>query len=713
MKDARPSLDLLFSPQSLALIGASPKEGSLGRALMENIIKGKYTGALVPINPKYTDVLGVPCSANVKDLPFTPDLAVISTPSKVVPQVMKDLGEKGVKMAVVISAGFAEDSHREGAKLQVEMLNIARSYGIRIVGPNCLGIVSTHAKLNATFATLTPPEGEIAFVSQSGAILISLLEWAYTMGIGFSKLASVGGMSDLNFADYLEYLKDDSQTKAIVLYIEAITEAQRFLSIAKKTVIKKPVIVIKSGRFQAAAQAVRSHSGALAGSDAVYEAAFREAGVCRLYELQDVYDLLLALNHFPKLKGDQLTILTNGGGVGILATDTLIAAGGELATLSPVTLNKLNTILPPTWSQGNPVDIIGDAPPERYIKSLQILMDEPSIQSILLMHCPTALSPTHDVFKAIIDVTSQKKDYQADIFVVSLQQNIEKNILSHLNHNKIPIYPTPERAVRAFMRLLKCENEKKFIDRSPHKPMKVNGKILKLLKSLVKKQEQEWLDHYVVQEILAEYGIPVVKTEVASSPSHAKTISQKMDFPLVLKIASKDIVHKSDVGGVVLNLTNPEEVEESAQNMLKTVAAYQPQARIEGFVLQPMVPLDHGFELFLGGIRDKTFGPVVIFGAGGKAVEVVKDKALALAPLTKKSARNLIEQTRIYEQLKGYRDQEPIPLEQLIDCLVRFSYILFNHPEIAELDINPLLADTKKILVLDTRMRLAFRESIS
>jgi acetyltransferase len=323
------------------------------------------------------------------------------------------------------------------------------------------------------------------------------------------------------------------------------------------------------------------------------------------------------------------------------------------------------------------------------------------------MHCPTSLSPTHDVFKGVIETIAKRKTPHPDIFIVCLQQNIEKSILSQFNQNKIPIYPTPERAVRAFMHLLKCENEKKFIDKSPHKPMKVRENVSQLLKVLVKKKEQEWLDHHVIQEILTAYGIPVIKTMFASSPAKARAVSQKMEFPLVLKIASKDIVHKSDVGGVILNLSTPEEVEESAQNMLKTVFAYQPQARIEGFVLQPMVPLDHGFELFLGGIRDKTFGPVVIFGAGGKAVEVVNDKALALAPLTEKSALDLIEQTRNYAQLKGYRDQEPIPLDLLIDCLVKLSYLLVNHPEITELDINPLLADTKKVLVLDTRMRLS------
>lgn len=701
------SLDLLFSPKSLALIGATPKEGSLGRALMENIINGGYEGTLLPVNPKYTDVLGVPCYLNVEKLSAIPDLAVICTPATSVPQLIEDVGKKGIKVAVVISAGFSEGGHEEGANLQAEMLKRAKAYGVRIVGPNCLGIINTNVKLNATFSPLLPQKGGISFISQSGAILVSFLEWAHTMGIGFSKLASVGAMRDLNFADYLEYLQNDPQTNAIILYIEAITDAHRFISVAKKTVMKKPVIVIKSGRFQGAAQAVRSHSGALAGSDAAYDAAFREAGLYRLFELQNVYDLLLTLNHFPKLKGNRLTILTNGGGVGILATDTLLATGGELLTLSPSTLNKLNTVLPPTWSQGNPVDIIGDAPPERYVKALEILMDDPTIQTILLVHCPTSLSPTHDVFKGVIESITQRKIPRPDILVVCLQQNIEKDMLFHFNQNKIPIYPTPERAVRSFMHLLKCENEKKFIDNSLRKPIKIKENVSKLLKVLIKKKEQEWLDHHIIQEILISYGIPIVRTVFASSPAHAKRVAQKMEFPLVLKIASKDIIHKSDVGGIALNLTNPEEVEKSAQTMLKTISVFQPQAHIDGFVLQPMIPIDHGFELFLGGVRDKTFGPVVIFGAGGKAVEVIKDKALALAPLTEKSARNLIEQTRIYEQLKGYRDQAPIPLDLLIDCLVSLSYILLNHTEIAELDINPLLADTKKILVLDTRMRLS------
>lgn len=706
---SRKVLDLLFSPKSLALIGATPKEGSLGRALMENIIKGGYEGALFPINPKYTDVLGFSCYPNIEQLPHVPNLAIICTPAAIVPQLIQEIGEKGIKIALIISAGIAEGENLEGNHLQAEMLEIARRYEVRLVGPNCLGIINTYVKLNATFSPLTPLKGEISFITQSGAMLVSFLEWASTMDIGFSKLASVGSMSDLNFADYVEYLQNDPQTKAIILYIEAITDAHRFLAVAKKTVMKKPIIVIKSGRFQAAAQAVRSHSGALAGSDAVYEAAFREAGLCRIFELQDLYDLLLILNNSPELKSNRLAILTNGGGLGILAVDSLLSAGGELSVLPLATMAKLNIVLPPTWSQGNPVDIIGDAPPERYSKALEILMDDPSLQTILLMHCPTALSPAKSVFEIVIKAITKRQSPRPDIFIVSLQQNIEKNIQSLFKQNKIPIYPTPERAVRAFLHLLQSENEKKFIDTSPQKPIKAKESVSMLLSSFAQKRKQnEWLDHPVIQEILTEYGIPVVKTEVASSPAMAKRISQKMGFPLVLKIASRDIIHKSDVGGVVLNLRNPEEVKKSAETMLKTVHTYQPQARIEGFILQSMVLLNHGFELFLGGIQDKTFGPVVIFGAGGKAVEVLNDKALALAPLTQKTARNLIEQTRIYAQLKGYRDQKPIPLDQLIDSLVRLSYILLNHPEIVELDINPLLADTEKVLVLDTRMRLSF-----
>jgi len=704
-------LDLLFSPQSIALIGASPKEGSLGRALMENIINGGYEGTIFPVNPKYTEILGIPSYASVKTLPFPPDLGVICTPAEPVPSLIADLGKKVTKVAVVITAGFGEGEHEEGARLQEKMLEAARIYGVRIVGPNCLGIINPDVKLNATFSTLSPKPGSVAFITQSGALLVSMMECANTMGIGFSKLLSVGGMSDLNFADYLEYLKDDPKTKAIILYIEAITDAKRFLSIAKETVTTKPVAVIKSGRFQGAAQAVRSHSGALAGSDAVYEAAFRQAGLCRLYELQDVYDLFLMMNHLPKLKGDNLAILTNGGGLGILATDALIALGGELSPLSASTLNKLNIVLPPTWSQGNPVDIIGDAPPERYAAVLNILMDDPGLHALLLMHCPTALSSAEGIFGVITETIDKWKRARPDIFMVSLQQNIKKKILSHFTENKIPIYPTPERAVRAFHHILSCENEGRFIDKSKEKPIKVLAKVTKILKQLSLKKDQEWLDHHVNHEILTSYGIPVIKTEFASSLSQARLVSQKMTFPIVLKIASEDIIHKSDIGGVILNLTNPEEVEKSAKKMLSVIATHNPQARIDGFILQPMIPLDHGFELFLGGIQDKTFGPVVIFGAGGKAVEVVNDKALALAPLSQKSAMDLIEKTKIYNQLKGYRDQDPIPFDQLIECLIKVSYLLVNHPEIAELDINPLLTDSKRILVLDSRMRLSLPTS--
>lgn len=705
------SLDLLFDPKSLALVGASPKEKSMGKAILGNLIKGGYEGQIFPVNPKYNEAFGIPFFSTIEELPIPPDLAVICTPAAIIPSLIESLGKKGTKAAIVISAGFKEGGREEGTLLQDKMLEMARTYGVRIVGPNCLGMMNPHVKLNTTFSSLMPQKGKIAFISQSGAIVVSLLEWASTMGIGFSKLVSVGGLSDLNFTDYLAYLKDDPHTEAIILYIEALTDAKAFLSTAQKTVMKKPVAVMKSGRFQETAQAVHSHSGALAGSDAVYEAAFRQAGLCRLYELQDVYDLLLTLNHLPKLKGNGLTILTNGGGVGILATDAVIATGGNLTPLSEETIAKLNAVLPPTWSLGNPVDIIGDAPPERYAATLEILMDDPSIETILLMHCPLVLSPAKEVFDTVIETIDKKNSKGPDVFMVSLQQNLAKSTLLNFNRHKIPIYPTPERAVRSFMHLLKCENEKHFIDRSIEETVPFNPKVVQIFKDLIAKKEQEWLDHHVIQEILTAYGIPVVRTEAATSPAEAKTVSQKMDFPLVLKIASKDIVHKSDVGGVVLNLSSPEEVEEKAQAMLDKILAHQPNARIEGFTLQPMIPQDHGFELFLGGIQDATFGPVVIFGAGGKSVEVVNDKALALAPLTQKSALYLIQQTRIYEQLKGYRDQPPIPLEQLITCLIHLSYLLVNHPEISELDINPLLTDPKRLLVLDSRMRLAISKS--
>ena len=516
------NLDLFFSPKSLALIGASPKVNSLGRAVMENILKGGYEGTIFPVNPKHTEILGFPCYATVEELPLQPDLGIICTPAPTVSSIIEDLGKKGTKAAVVITAGFGEGGRKEGAHLQEKMLEAAKLYGVRIVGPNCLGIINTKSKLNATFSPHAPQKGTVAFISQSGALLVSMIEWAYTMDVGFSKLLSVGGLCDLNFADYLEYLKDDPETEAIILYIEAITDAQRFLSVAKKTVVKKPVVVMKSGRFREAAQAVRSHSGALAGSDAVYEAAFRQAGLCRLYELQDTYDLFLTMNHVPTLKGSNLAILTNGGGIGILATDALIAAGGTLSPLSPTTLNKLNIVLPPTWSQGNPVDIIGDAPPERYASTLKILMDDPSLHTILLMHCPTALSPAKEIFEIIIETINNWKISRPDIFMVSLQQNIEKKTLSQFTRNKIPIYPTPERAVRAFIHLLNSENEKQFIDESPQNPIKVESKVTKVLKELVKKKEQEWLDHYVNQEILTSYGIQVVRTEFAASPKKPK-----------------------------------------------------------------------------------------------------------------------------------------------------------------------------------------------
>ena len=707
----RDKLNSLFSPKSLAVIGASVRPKSLGRALMQNILNSGYEGNIYPINPKYTEVFGKPCYSNVKDLPSVPDLGVICTPAKSVPQVLDDLGQRGTKAVVIIPAGFVEgDNNTEGIFLEKEVVEIARSYGLRFVGPNCLGIINTAINLNATFSEGIFQKGDIALVSQSGAILDAALQWGQAMGIGFSKLVSVGEMGDLTFADYLEYLKEDPETKAIILYIEAIKDGAAFISMVKKTVVKKPVIVMKAGRFQGAQKAVRSHSGALAGNDDIYEAVFRDVGAYRIYELQDLYDLLFALNVFPNLKENHLTIITNGGGAGILAADKILACRGELSTLSPATVEKLNEFLPPLWSHGNPIDIIGDASAERYEKTLNALLDEDTLHNFLIIHCPTLLSPAQEVFQIVHKTIEKKKNKKPVVFMVSLQHDIEKSILTQYYKDDIPIFPTPERAVQTFLHLLGCRDKMIMIDQSQPKPLCVSIKANQILDAFIKKEKDTWLDHHTMQEMLRDYNLPILNAVYAASPLEAKKLSEKIGFPLALKATGEGIIHKSDLGGVILNLNSSQDVYEKAKKMQDLFTTYSPSISLQGFLLQPMLPLDHSFELFLGGIRDKTFGPMILFGAGGKAVELVKDRALGLVPLTRESAFSLMKQTKIYEQLKGYRDQKPIPLNQLADCLVNFSYLIYNHPKIIEVDINPLFVDSERIVVMDTRMKICQEE---
>ena len=699
------NLDALFRPASVALIGASPKPGSVGRVIADNLLAAGFAGPIMPVNPKYTSISGIIAYPSVANLPITPDLAVICTPPATVPGLVAQLGRRGVKGAVVITAGFKELGSAAGRSLEQAILDAARPHLLRIVGPNCVGVISTAANLNASFAHLQPLRGGVAFVTQSGAMATTVLDWAAARGIGFSHVVSLGDMTDVDFGDMLDYLATDPGTTAILLYIEAITAPRKFMSAARAAARLKPVIAIKAGRHAAAARAAASHTGALAGVDAVYSAAFRRAGMLRVKDLDEVFDAVETLAMRPDIVGDRLAILTNGGGVGVLATDALLDLGGQLAALTPETIARLDAKLPSTWSHGNPVDIVGDAPAERYVASLDILFAAPEADAVLVLNCPTAIAPSVDAAKAVIQTIRQSKKPVLTSWLGSEAATVSRHLFSAAG---IPTFDTPDKAVRGFMHLVRYRRNQDTLIEAPSSILldfPADNTTARKVVADAAKAGREWLDQSEVNRVLSCYGITTPRAMIVATAEQAEAAARKMGTPVALKVFSRDITHKSDVGGVVLNLTAGD-VRTAAETMAKAVAAKAPQAHIEGFVVQEMIRRQGAEELIVGAATDAQFGPFILFGQGGTAVEVIDDKAIALPPLNLNLARDLLSRTRVYRQLKGYRDRPPINLPELALTVVKVSQLVSDLDEITELDINPLLADAGGIIALDARIRV-------
>ncbi|MBS0251740.1 MAG: bifunctional acetate--CoA ligase family protein/GNAT family N-acetyltransferase [Proteobacteria bacterium] len=705
------NLNYLFAPRSVALIGASKRPGSVGETVLKNLLEGGFKGPIDLVNPKYRDIDGRRCYATVAELPVAPDLAVLATPPATITSLIEDLSAKGTRAAIVLAAGLGEQKKTMIAAAQPDCL--------RILGPNCIGLMVPNIGLNASFAHRSALAGDLAFISQSGALVTAVIDWAAGRGIGFSHVVSLGEMADVDLGDMLDYLATDAHTRAILLYVEAVTHAPKFISAARRAARMKPVVVVKTGRHAAGAHAALSHTGALAGSDAAYNAAFRRCGLLRVQTLDDLFAAAETLSRVPRLGGERLAILTNGGGAGVLAADELQDWKGTLAALGPATIEALNRVLPPTWSHGNPVDIIGDAGTKRYADALEALVHDRDSDAILVLHCPTATVSATAAAQAVVDTVAANSELVADKPVMTcwLGDGAVREGRALFKANKIPTFDSTSAAITGFMQLVDHARSQTELMRTPqvaegehnYDSGAVRQEIKKILDS-----GRGVASALETKTILAAYGIPTDKAILARDPSEVRSIAAailKRNDACVIKIASPDISHKSDVGGVHLNLESEAAAEQAAIDMLANIKAKLPNAHIEGFTVEPMVKRPDALETIVGMSVDQTFGPMLLFGAGGVAVEVLRDSALALPPLDTLLARQMICETRISRLLKGYRDHAPANIDAIADTLVRISDLIIHHPEIRELDINPLLVDKDGVIAIDARMKLANEEA--
>ncbi|MEG4317469.1 MULTISPECIES: bifunctional acetate--CoA ligase family protein/GNAT family N-acetyltransferase [unclassified Microcoleus] len=707
-KEQRNPLDRIFRPRSVAVIGATERAGSVGRTLLWNLIRSPFGGTVFPVNPQRRSVLGLKSYPDIASVPEIVDLAAIATPAATVPQVIRECIAAGVKGAIIVSAGFKEIG-AAGVALEQEILAEARLGGMRIIGPNCLGVMNPVLGLNATFAGTIARPGNVAFISQSGALCTSILDWSLGENVGFSAFVSIGSMLDVGWGDLIQYLGDDPQTHSIVLYMESMGDARSFLSAARSVALDKPIVVLKVGRTAAAARAAASHTGALTGSDDVLNAAFRRCGALRVHTISDLFDMAEILAKQPRPQGNRLSIVTNAGGPGAIATDALIGGGGTLAELAPETVQQLNGFLPAQWSHQNPIDILGDAGSDRYAKTLEVVAPDPHSDGLLVILTPQAMTePTKTAEK--LKAYSQLKKPLLTSWMGGAGVLAATEILNQAN---IPTFPYPDTAVRLFNYMWRYSYNLRAIYETPAlspNEIGISGRsaAANILTS-VRRCDRTLLTECESKQLLAAYGIPTVATEIALTPVEAVEIAELLGYPVVLKLHSETITHKTDVGGVQLNLCNPSAVICAFEAIAQRVRAIYPAAFL-GVSVQPMVHLE-GYELILGSSIDPQFGPVMLFGSGGQLVEVFQDRSLALPPLNTTLARRMMEQTRIYKALQGVRGRSAIDLEPLEQLLVRFSQLIVEQPQICEIDINPLLVSPQGAIALDARVVLHSTEN--
>ena len=694
-------LDAIFSPQNVAVIGASEQAGSVGRTLLWNLISNPFGGTVFPVNPKRDSVLGIRAYDSIADVPDQVDLAVIATPAFTVPGIIEECGEAGVPGAIVISAGFREVGE-EGAALEQDIARHAADYNMRIVGPNCLGVMRPKTGLNATFAGAMANEGNVAFVSQSGALLTSILDWSFSENVGFSAFVSIGSMLDVDWGDIIYYLGDDPATKSIVLYMESIGNARSFISAARDVAQSKPIIVIKAGRTGAAAEAAASHTGTLAGSDAVLDAAFRRTGVLRVNDINDLFYMAEVLSKQPRPEGPNLSIVTNAGGPGVLATDALIGGGGTLAPISDDTTKALDERLPAAWSGSNPIDILGDASPQRYADALEIAADDENSDGLLVVLTPQAMTePT----KTAELLRPYARGNDKPILASWMGGDAVRRGVNILNQAGLPTFAYPDTAARVFNNMWRYSYNLRALYETPRLPTDdAEGLDRNTATALVNEanaQPGTIMTEYASKKLLDAYNIPTVETHVATDAEAAVEAAEAIGYPVVVKLHSETITHKTDVGGVKLNLHSADAVRSAFADIENAV----PEDGFDGVTVQDMVDTD-GYELIVGSSVDAQLGPVLLFGTGGSLVEVFEDRALGLPPLNTTLARRMMEQTRIYEALQGVRGREAVNLDALASLMVRFSQLVVEHPRIKEIDINPLLADGDRLVALDARVVL-------
>lgn len=700
------NLDALLHPRSIAVIGASERRHSVGATVTRNLVHAGFAGTVHAVNPKHRSVFGLRSHPSIAELPEAPDLAVICTPPASVPQLVEQLGQRGTRAAIVLTAGLDSAHDDQGRTLKQAMLDAARPYLLRILGPNCVGLLVPGIGLNASFAHTDALKGSIAFISQSGALVTAVLDWAKSRRIGFSHFVSLGESADVDFADLIDYLGSDGNTRAILLYIESIRGARKFLSAARAAARNKPIIVVKAGRAPEGARAAASHTGALAGSDAVFDAAIRRAGMLRVDTMLDLFAAVETLSHITRLNGERIAIMTNGGGAGVMAADAVALGGAKLADLSAQTLARLDERLPRTWSRGNPLDIIGDAPTDRYVETLRALGDEPNCDAILFIHAPTAIVPSAQIAQGCAPVV---RGIGKPVLGCWLGQDAVAEARRIFHEAGIADYGTPEEAVRAFLQLVTYRRNQDQLLETPTAAPEGEPPDLHAASQIVARaleSGRELLNEPEAKAILAAYGIPVVKTRIATSPEAAAATAELIGFPVAIKILSPDITHKSDVGGVALSLESADQVRTAAASMLRRLEALRPEARLTGFTVQQMIRRPGAHELIAGVSVDPMFGPVILFGQGGTGVEIIADRAVALPPINRPLARELVGRTRVAKLLGGYRDRPSADMDAIYATLGRLSQLLIDVPELVELDINPLLADEHGVIALDARVRV-------
>lgn len=705
-------LERVFAPRSVAIVGGSPRPSSLGAIVLHNLSSGGFAGEIAVVNSRYASIGGRTTSPDLASLPFVPDLIVVTAPALATPDIVEQAGRRGVAGAVIISSGLG---HGAGSIAEA-VTQAARAHKLRIVGPNCLGIMFPTSGLNASFAARHPAIGSLALISQSGAIAAAMVDWGAEKSLGFSGVVSIGDQLDVDVADLLDYFALDEKTRAILLYLEAVGDARKFMSAARAAARLKPVVVVKSGRMAQGARAAATHTGALAGSDAVYDAAFRRAGLLRALDLRELFDCAELLGrHVRAPDGKNLSILTNGGGLGILAVDRLAELGGMAAPLSDKTAAKLGAVLPPTWSKADPVDIGGDADANRYLAALDVLLADPASDAVLVMNVETAVAPAAGIAEAVAErvKSDRAQNRSRSKPVLAAWVGTDQLVAPIFDRGAIPHFPIEDDAVRAFMHLVKYREAMAALMATPPNVSSLFAPDKSAARQIVERALRDgraWLDPIEIAGLLEAYAIPMVPTVAADNPEQAAAKAEAFlaqGLAVAVKILSRDITHKSDVGGVVLGVATRDGVRDTAAEIIARVKRARPEARIDGVMIQPMIKRPAARELILGIADDPTFGPVMMFGRGGTAVEVINDKALALPPLDMNLARALVSRTRASRLLPAYRDVAAVPPDAVPLTLVKLSQMAADLPEIRELDINPLLADAGGVLALDARVAIA------